>query len=145
MHRHKQFGCHMKSAAVSVLGAFLALAFTGAACAQQSVQAPPASAPGPVPAASKPIPIRSTAVKAAENANEAGKLLPEQRVIPQVSVPLRRSNGPSPAATTASLPAGSVPGAVNDGAARCLATSGAKEMAACERGLPASGPPKLGR
>lgn len=111
-----------------------------------SAQAAPAATDAPAPpasAASQAIPLRSTAVKAAENANEPGELRPEQRVIPQLSIPLKR--GASPVAPAASLPAGSVPGAVNDGTARCKATSGAKEMAACERGLAASGPLKMGR
>ena len=129
----------MRSAFVSVLGAVVAVLVTGAACAQSVVPPqPPPSAP--MPAASQPIPTRSTAVKAAENSNEPGRLRPEQRVIPQISLPLKGSNTPSPADPAASLPAGSVPGAVNDGTARCLATSGAKERAACERGLPAPGP-----
>lgn len=137
----------MKSAFVSVLGAVIAVAFTGAACAQPSVMpaSSPSSAAVPAAAASKPIPSRSTAVKAAENANEPGVLRPEQRVIPQITLPLKGRNSPSSAAPSASLPAGSVPGAVNDGAARCLATSSAAEKAACERSLAASGPLKTGR
>ena len=128
----------MKSVFVSVLGAVIAMAFAAAACAQSSTPAPQASS-APAPAASKAILNRSTAVRAAEKANEPGTLQPEQRVIPQISVPLRRSNGPSPAAPSASLPAGTVSGAVNDGAARCLATGAAKASAACERRAPASG------
>ena len=137
----------MKSAFYSILGAVIAVAFSSAACAQQTVLSPPlpASAPVPAAAASKPIPTRSTAVKAAENANEPGVLRPEQPVIPQITLPLKGRNSPSSAAPSASLPAGSVPGAVNDGAARCLATSGAAEKAACERGLAASGPLKMGK
>lgn len=104
-----------------------------------------ASAPVPAAAASKPIPLRSAAVEAAVKSNEAGKLPPEQRVIPQITVPLKGRDSPSSVAPAASLPAGSVPGAVNDGAARCLAVIGAAEKAACERGLPASGPLKMGR
>ena len=136
----------MKAANFAVLGAVMAVVFTGAACAQAVMPAPlPSSAPVPAPAAaaSKPIPSRSAAVKAAENANEPGKLSPEQRVIPQIVLPLKGRNDPSPAA--ASLPVGSVPGAVDDGAARCLASSDAAEKAACERGLAASGTVKTGR
>ena len=136
----------MKPAFVIVLAAAIGVGFIGAA-ASQSVMPPAslASAPAPVTAASQPVPTRSPAVKAAEYANEPGKLRPEQRVIPQISVPLKGSNSPSPAAPAASRPAGSVSGAVNDGAARCLATRGAKEKAACERALAASGPLKMGR
>ena len=130
----------MKSAFAPVLGAVIAMAFAVAAYAQSSTPAPqPSSAPVPAPAASKAILNRSTAVRAAEKANEPGTLQPEQRVIPQISVPLRRSNSPTPAAPAASLPAGSVAGAVNDGAARCLASGAEKASAACERRPPASG------
>ena len=137
----------MKSAYFSILGTVIAVAFASAACAQQAVipAAPPSSAPVPAAAASKPIPTRSPAVKAAENANEPGVLRPEQRVIPQITLPLKGRNSPSAAAPAASLPAGSVPGAVNDNAARCLATIGAAEKAACERGLAASAPLKMGK
>lgn len=130
--------------AAMAMGAMVVTGISGAA-SSQTVMSPPQMASAPVPAASKPIPIRSPAVKAAENANEPGKLRPEQRVIPQISLPLKGNNLASPMAPAASLPAGSVPGAVNDGAARCLATSGAKDLAACERGLPASGPLKMRR
>ncbi|MDY0746971.1 hypothetical protein SNE35_20835 [Paucibacter sp. R3-3] len=81
---------------------------------------------------------RSPAVRAAEKAKEPGSLQPEQRAIPQISVPLKTRNSPSPATPAASLPAGSVPGAVNDDAARCLAADSGKLKAACERGRPAS-------
>jgi len=69
---------------------------------------------------------------------------PEERVIPQISVPLKSRKGAVPA-TTASVPAGSVPGAVNDVAARCLASGSAAERAACERRLAASAPEGSGR
>ncbi len=57
---------------------------------------------------------------------------PEERVIPQISVPLKTRNTVDVAAPSASRPAGSRPGAINDGAARCLATE-ASERAACEQ------------
>lgn len=134
----------MKTALFPVLGVVLiALVSAGVACAQgvEPVVPPlsPASAPTPAIAASKPIQMRSPAVRAAEKANEPGTLQPEQRVIPQISVPLKRRDVPSPATPAASRPLGSVAGTVNDGAARCIAVNGAAERAACERGLPASG------
>jgi hypothetical protein len=82
------------------------------------------------------------AVVAAENAKEPGAQRPEERVIPQLSVPLQSRRNAALAAAAASAPPGSVPGAVNDGAARCLAARSASERAACERGLPASAPVK---
>jgi hypothetical protein len=95
-------------------------------------------------AASKALPTRNPAVTAAEKAMEPDMQQPEERVIPLLSVPLKsRKNGPA-AAIAASAPAGSVPGTVNDIAARCMA-SAVKDKAACERRLAASGPAKSRR
>ena len=129
----------MKPALLAVLVTVMAAGPAGWAHAQQAAQAAvaPASAAS---AASRLNQTRSPAVRAAEKAKEPGILQPEQRVIPQISVPLKNRNSPSPATPAASLPAGSVSGAVNDDAARCLAADGAKLKAACERGRPASGP-----
>lgn len=92
-------------------------------------------------AASKQVPTRNAAVMAAENAKEPGNQRPDERVIPQIRIPLKSRN--SAATTTAtSVPPGNMPGGVDDGAARCLAAGSASEKAACERGLAASGPVK---
>lgn len=131
-----------------ILGGVMAAGAAGA----QSVAPPsppasppsaPASASGPAAAASRAMPARNPAITAAENAKEPGVQRPEERVIPQISVPLRSRNI-APTSTTASAPGGSRPGAVNDDAARCLARSGS-ERAACERALAASAPLKTGR
>lgn len=119
----------------SLAGGLVALAAAGTACAQVAATAAPASAP--MTAASRANPPRNPAIVAAENAKEPGVQRPEERVIPQISVPLKSRNVPDPAASSA--PAG-VPGVVNDGAARCLAMRGAAEKAACERRLAASAP-----
>lgn len=127
-----------------VLGALLvgsvAAALHGAAFAQPA--SPPASAASasvPALAASRPA-TRSAAVRAAENAKEPGNQRPEERVIPQISVPLKGRSGAKAPALPASLPAGTVPGRVNEGAARCLAAGSPGERAECERALAASGP-----
>ena len=96
-------------------------------------------------AASKALPARNPAITAAENAKEPGSQRPDERVIPQISIPLKSRNSATVTATPASAPAGSVPGGVNEGAARCLAAGNASEKAACERALAASGPVKPGR
>lgn len=88
-------------------------------------------------AASKAVPARNTAITAAENVKEPGSQRPDERVIPQISIPLKSRRG---AATAASAPAGSIVGRVNEGAARCMAAGDASDKAACERGLAASGP-----
>lgn len=128
----------------SILGGILAAAATTVASAQSVDPPSPASAPVPATAASK-SPTRSAAVRAAENAKEPGNQRPEERVIPQISLPLKSRHGTATAATTASAPAGSVPGRVNEGVARCMAATGDAEKAACERGLAASGPVKSER
>jgi len=126
----------MKPALLAVLVTVIAAGPAGWARAQSS--APAAAPASAASAAARPNQARSPAVRAAEKAREPGSQQPEQRVIPQISVPLKNRNSPSPATPAASLPAGSVPGAVNDDAARCLAADGAKLKAACERGRPAS-------
>jgi hypothetical protein len=129
----------------ALLGSALAVAATGAAWAQAGTPPPPpppppASAVVPMTAASKQSPTRNAAVMASENAKEPGNQRPEERVIPQISIPFKPRTGTAPAA--ASAPPGSVSGRVNEGAARCMALSGLAEKAACERGLPASAPVK---
>jgi hypothetical protein len=126
----------------SLLGGALAVAVASAAFAQGAAPARPASAPAsaPVTAASRVVPTRNAAVMAAENAKEPGVQRPEERVIPQISVPLKPRNSGAAAAATASAPVGSVPGAVNDMAARCMAASDAADKAACQRRPAASEP-----
>ncbi|KQY85431.1 MULTISPECIES: hypothetical protein [Roseateles] len=127
-----------------ILGGIVAAGVAGAASAQSTVPAASAaSAPTPAGAASRAMPARNPAITAAENAKEPGVQRPEERVIPQISVPLKSRNSTLPA-LSASAPAGSRPGTVNDDAARCLARSGA-EKAACERALAASAPVKAAR
>ncbi|MGQ3053863.1 MAG: hypothetical protein ACT6S0_18965 [Roseateles sp.] len=88
------------------------------------------------------MPPRNPAILASENAKEPGVRRPEERVIPQLSVPF---TGRNVGATAASAPADNLPGAVNDGAARCIAARSASERAACERALAASAPVKVQR
>ncbi|RZL39707.1 MAG: hypothetical protein EOP35_03090 [Rubrivivax sp.] len=93
-------------------------------------------------AASRQVPTRNPALTAAENTREPGNQRPEERVIPQISIPFKSRNSTVPSATTAPMPAANVPGGVDDGAARCLAAGSASQRSACERGLAASGPMK---
>jgi len=139
----------MRTVADAILASIIAAAAaaaTGAAWAQSATRPlPAASAPVPLTAASKAVPTRSPAITAAENAKEPGNQRPEERVIPQISIPLKSRNVSPPAATATSAPAVSRPGGVNEGAARCLAVGDADGRAACERALAASGPVKPGR
>jgi hypothetical protein len=129
----------------AVLAGMLGVAAVGATWAQADKPASsPAAASAPMTAASRQVPTRNAAITASENAKEPGNQRPDERVIPQISLPLKPRTG-TIAATTASAPAGNVPGGVDDGAARCLATGSASDKAACDRGLAASGPVKLKR
>jgi hypothetical protein len=128
-----------------ILGSILATAVTSGAWAQAATPASaPASAPEPMTAASKQVPTRNAAVMAAENAKEPCSQRPDERVIPQIRMPLKSRNSAA-ASTTPSAPPGNVPGGVDDGAARCMAAGSASEKAACERGVAASGPVKSTR
>jgi len=135
----------MKLVLDAIFGSILAATATGIAFAQSATPpSPPASAPVPMTAASKQVPTRNAAVMAAENAKEPGNQRPEERVVPQIRIPLKsRSN--AAAATTPSVPTGNVLGGVDDGAARCMAAGNATDKAACERGLAASAPVKSQR
>jgi len=131
----------------SLLAAVAAVAIASSAEAQAAKLPSPASAASatvPANAASQPVPSRNAVVRASENAKEPGNQRPEERVVPQISIPLKSRNiAPTPA-IPASAP-GNVPGGVDDGAARCMASRNAGEKAACERGLAASGPVKPAR
>jgi hypothetical protein len=130
----------------SLLGGALVVVAAGAAWAQSGAPAsPPASAVVPATAASRQVPARNPAVTASENAKEPGNQRPEERVVPQISIPLKSRSSIAAAASVASGPVGSVPGGVDDGAARCLAAGSASEKVACERRLAASAPAKPSR
>lgn len=121
----------------------VALAALAAPAAEaQAAAALQASAPAPATAASRVLPTRNAAVMAAENAKEPGGMRPEERVIPQVAVPLRPRTEP---AVAASSPSGGAPGTVNDEAARCMAAKGAAQRARCERERPAAPASASGR
>ena len=102
--------------------------------------APPTTAekaPPPAAAASVPLigpgsrerPVPSPAVRAAQNATTPGDLRPENPVVPQLAVPLRRERPAS-----GSDPAGSASaGEIDDAAARCRAAASDRERAACAR------------
>lgn len=123
-----------------IIGSILAAAVTAGARAQPATPASrPASAAEPMTAASKQIPTRNAAILAAENAKEPGNQRPEERVIPQIRIPLKSRTGPA-AETNTAVPAGTVPGGVDDGAARCLTAKTAADKATCERRLAASAP-----
>ena len=78
----------------------------------------------------------SPAVRAAENAEVPGDLRPENRALPQLSIPLKRK-----ASKGAASAAGGSKG-IDDDAARCLAKNTKRERAECQsagdRNIPAA-------
>lgn len=83
-------------------------------------------------------PAQSPAVRAAQGAVTPGELRPDNPVVPQIAVPLRR-----PRDAAGSDRAGSAPGTIDDSAARCRAATNDRERAACIRSGSVSGtPPK---
>lgn len=110
--------------AANVIGAMLCAAMLGAVQAQSA--APPGPAAPPLPAASAASQATtSPTVRAAEGARTPGELRPEQPVVPQIAVPLRRD--------AKADDAGAVAGAVDDRAARCRALETKAQRQACER------------
>lgn len=128
-----------------IIGSIFAAAVTASASAQPATPASaPVSAAEPMTAASRQVPTRNAAILAAENAKEPGSQRPEERVIPQIRIPLK-ARSDTAAEATAAAPADNVPGGVDDSAARCMAAKSPAGKAACERGLAASGPVKSQR
>jgi len=94
-----------------------------------------ASAVTPAPARREPAsPSQSPAVRAAQGATPPGELRPENPVLPQIAVPLRRPRDTAPGER-----AGSAAGSIDDSAARCRAASSDRERAACIRSGNVSG------
>ena len=107
-----------------------AVILSGAAHAQVQPAARPAPMPRAASAASQPDAVtRSPATRAAEAARSPGDLRPQQPVVPQVAVPLRRGAPPSKGANA---PGATGVGKVDDSAARCRAAESAADRAGCE-------------
>ena len=79
-------------------------------------------------------PNSSQAVQAAKNAEQPGKLRPENPVVPQLSVPLSGAK-PGPSGGTALPPKGPANGKPDDRAAACAAHMTKAERDKCERSL----------
>ena len=102
------------------------------------LSAPAFAAPSPVPPAAsaasssvptlggKDRPVASPVVRAAERAQEPGKLRPESAVVPQIVLPLRRDKD-----SQAGPDAPKQAGGVDDRAARCVARTTKSARAEC--------------
>jgi len=96
-----------------------------------------AAAPnGPARSASQPM-GSSPAVRAAENAELPGDLRPEERIVPQISIPLKRRGVASPARGAS---AASGKNGIDDDAARCSAKKTKAERDDCLRPTLRAGP-----
>jgi hypothetical protein len=113
-------------------------AMTASAAARPASAA--SAAAGPQAPVRPGLPVPSPAVRAAQQAQQPGKVRPENAVVPQVAVPLRRTDTPSPPAVAASSPPGPRSGTAGDGvderAARCLALPTKAERDRCTAQAP---------
>lgn len=102
---------------------FLSLVFVALTQVQAAPVAKPAaassSASSPAPASPRrDRPVGPAAAQAADNAQEPGKLRPENRVIPQIVLPLRTDPN---SGSTSGRAASATSGQIDQSAARCAA------------------------
>ena len=105
--------------------------------------APAASAPASVPRASKPGPRVQTPTERREGSSAPGDLRPEERVTPQIVVPLRKATPPTKAERAAVRPGIAAASAViDDAAARCEAQASKAAREKCLAGVAPKKPPQ---
>jgi hypothetical protein len=114
--------------AARLIGVAVMAAALGSARAQPAAQSP---APPVASAASQATPS-SPSVRAAERARTPGELRPEQPVVPQIAVPLRRD--------AKAEDAGHVEGGVDERTARCSVLKSNSQRTACYRQGASSAP-----
>ena len=102
----------------------------GAPVAKPAVASKSASTPAPV-STSASRPIGSTAVEAADNAQEPGKLRPENRVVPQIVLPLSSDRNSRDSARGSASPTA---GQIDESAARCAAQKTKAARQDCKAG-----------
>lgn len=101
---------------------------------------PPASAPASAPLATKPGPRLLTPTELRDSASTPGDLRPEERVTPQIVIPLRKTAPPAKtqrAAARQGTAASSA--AIDDSVARCEAQSSEPAREKCRAGLAEKG------
>lgn len=112
----------MKARWCSVLGAVALAAAMGPAVAQSSASPASAAASAPRRAVDQDAPRRATPAELRDSATAPGDLRPEERVTPQIVIPLRKA---------ARRPAGAASGGIDDTAARCEAQSSPRARERC--------------
>ncbi len=127
----------------TVWAAAAVAAFSLAAAAQNAPKPAPNAARAAAASASGPGAAAeaaggSPAVQAAERARMPGELGPDKPAVPQIAVPLpgRRAAGPAASAAAAAT----VPGGIDDDAARCTAIKSKSQRQACRARVAASAP-----
>ena len=99
--------------------------------------APAASAPASAPLASKPGPRLQTPTELRDSASTPGDLRPEERVTPQIVLPLRQG---VPAPRTAARRSATASSAgIDDSVARCEAQASEEARRVCRAGLAPKG------
>lgn len=120
-----------------VATASLAAAMVSAVAQTAAPPAPPASAAASAPPPARPGPRVQTPTELREGATTPGDVRPEERVTPQIVVPLRKTEPPPTKAERAAARRGNVAasGAIDDSAARCEAQSSEAARRDCRASL----------
>ena len=102
--------------------------------------APAASSPASAPLASKPGPRLQTPTELRDSASTPGDLRPEERVTPQIVIPLRQTvpGAKAPRAAARQAAAASSAG-IDDSVARCEAQASEAARRTCRAGLAPKG------
>jgi len=114
---------------------------TAMASATAQSAAPAASAPASAPSPSTPGHRVQTPSELRDSATSPGDLRPEERVTPQIVIPLRKAAPPTKAerAATRRGVAASASGGIDDSAARCEAEASKAAREACRASLTPKG------
>jgi hypothetical protein len=109
--------------------------------------APAASAPASVPQASKPGPRVQTPTERREGATTPGDLRPEEKVTPQIVIPLRKATPPPTKAERAAARRGTAASSagIDDSAARCEAQVSKAAREKCSASSPQTKTPRQAR
>jgi len=108
------------------------------ASAQTETPAPAAGASAPLGAKSRPRPLTPTELR--ESATPPGDMRPQEKVTPQLSIPLGKTPpAPSKPKLRAARPGTAASGGIDDAVARCEAQSDEQLRAKCRNELARQG------
>ncbi len=107
---------------------------------------PAASAPASAPKVSAPVPRVQTPAEIREGASTPGDLRPEEKVTPQIVIPLRKGPPPTKAERAAARRGTAASSAaIDDAAARCEAQSSKAAREKCGAGIASKRPSQPSR